>query len=233
MNNESLLDFRERLDSNTGLVSKRRILVTLSLLLLAIQFTGAVFKEANTFIFKIEFINQSGLSVFLLLAVVILMVRYYSYAHEYHQELFKLMAERMMSNYKIFRFNRHTENISGLLGDGIGLFGGDEPGLQDAKYETDGFLRRKIVYQKEYRNKDGSELLDEDVSLNRYNEKWTRWDFFMLYSYELRYRLEALLKYRENLDLWGPYFLGSTAIALTLIKLDIETIQNLWLAITT
>lgn len=100
MNNESLLDFRERLDSNTGLVSKRRILVTLSLLLLAIQFTGAVFKEANTFIFKIEFINQSGLSVFLLLAVVILMVRYYSYAHEYHQELFKLMAERMMSNIK-------------------------------------------------------------------------------------------------------------------------------------
>ncbi|PMH44492.1 hypothetical protein BCU68_03035 [Vibrio sp. 10N.286.49.B3] len=231
MNNKSLLAFRERLDGNAGLVSKRRMLVTLSLLLLVIQFTGAVFKEANTFIFKIEFTNQSGLSVFLLLAVVVLMVRYYSYAHEYHQELFKLMAERMMSDYKIFRFNHHTEEISGLLRYGIDLFGGDEPGLQAAKYETDGFLKRKIVYQKEYHNEEGREFLDEDIPLNRYNEEWTRWSFFVLYWYESRYRLEALLKYRENLDLWGPYFLGSTAIIFTLIKLDVETIQNLWLAI--
>ncbi|WP_429112088.1 hypothetical protein [Aeromonas veronii] len=100
MLSENLLSYRKRIDEDAGLQSKRKLLVLLSVLMLAIDFTGATFKEANTFIFKIEFENQSGLNVFLLLSVVYLLIRYYAYAHSYHEELYNLWSGRMLEDTK-------------------------------------------------------------------------------------------------------------------------------------
>lgn len=84
MSEEKLIEYRNKLDTDEDLQGKRKLLVELSILMLAINFTGAVFKEANTFIFKIEFTNQSGLSYFFLLAILFLLIRYFAYAHHYH-----------------------------------------------------------------------------------------------------------------------------------------------------
>ncbi|ATG58214.1 MULTISPECIES: hypothetical protein [Pseudoalteromonas] len=232
MASDQLKEYRRNLDKNLGLVSKRKILATLSILLLAIQFTGAVFKEANTFIFKIEFTNQNGLSIFLFISVLYMLIRYYSYAHEFHEELFNLRAERMLKDPKIFRYMHGQEKVTGLLGKAISLSGEDNPGIRDAKYYTDGLYRRKIVFLNEYYDHDGPVMLEETISLNKFNNEWKIKDLIRLHCFEMKFMIESLTKYREELDLLGPYVLSTSALILTFLKLKTSDYLQLWKAMT-
>jgi hypothetical protein len=220
MSSENLFDYRKRIDEDDGLQSKRKLLVTLSILMLAIDFTGAVFKEANTFIFKIEFQNQSGLNVFLLLSVVFLLIRYYAYAHSYHEELYNLWSGRMIGDRNVFYYNVVKQDVSGFLEPAVQVWGGDEPGIQESKYYVSGIFQRALVYPSYHTDESGeTHKLEEMINLTKFNKKWTRRKYLKLFLYELKYQLSAFFKYRENLDLIGPYLIGSLAIILTLWKL--------------
>ena len=81
-------EFRESMDSDKAFQSKRKALVFVSLLLLALVVSGAQIKEANTFIFKIEFSNHAGLRYLLVASVMACMLRYYSYSERYRDQLF-------------------------------------------------------------------------------------------------------------------------------------------------
>ena len=72
--------YRDNIDKDEGLAAKRCALVIVSLLLLALSVSGASIKEANTFIFRIEFSNHVGLTYLLGAAVIFLLLRYYAYA---------------------------------------------------------------------------------------------------------------------------------------------------------
>ncbi|WP_211829258.1 PQ-loop repeat-containing protein [Kistimonas asteriae] len=226
MPEEKLVEYRKKIDEDEGLQGKRKSLVGLSILMLAINFTGATFKEANTFIFKIEFTNQSGLSYFLLLAVAFLLIRYYTYAHHYHEELYKLWSSRMLRDRKIFYYHYEAESVNGLLANAINVCGGDEPGIQASKYHITGIFKRGLLYPTSHHHEDGIEEYEELISLTNFTNDWRRADYLKLLAYEFKYQFTAFFKYRENLDLVGPYLLGIAALSLTTWKLGLLSLTT-------
>lgn len=214
-------EYREKLDSDEGLAAKRRALVIASLLLLALSVSGAAIKEANTFIFKLEFSNHSGLIYLLGVAVIFLMLRYYAYARSYHSQLFELWSTRLLSDYRVFSYDASEDEINGLLGKILTVRGEDEPGIRDARYKKLGIFKRNIVYTSHGQDeRHGEYSYDENIELNRYSVKWTKKDFRKLMRFEFKYRAEGVFKHREYLDLMFPYFLGASALLSLIYKLS-------------
>lgn len=212
-------EFRCAMDDDAGFKSKRRALVFTSLLLLALIVSGAVIKEANTFIFKIEFTNHEGLRYLLVLAVLSCMLRYYAYSERYHTLLFKFWSDRLLSDGSIYSYDREDELVIGLLGRRMDVFGGDEPGIEYPEYKKTGFLKRSIGYPSEgVDDYHGEYICTEYVNLNEYNENWRRRDFCKLLFAEMKYRIEAWIKYRETLDLVSPYVLGFTSLIVFMVS---------------
>jgi len=213
--------YREEIDSDEGLAAKRRALVIVSLLLLVLSVSGASIKEANTFIFRIEFSNHVGLTYLLGAAVIFLLLRYYAYAQSYHSQLFDFWSARFLNDYRVFSYNIANDEVHGLLGKRINVWGGDEPGIQESGYKKVGVLKRNIVYASEGQDDEhGVYSYDENIELNQYSDTWTRKDFRRLLRFEFKYRVEAILKHREYLDLMFPYLLGIAAVISLVVKLN-------------
>ena len=111
------LTLTQRIDADEGLKAKRKLLTVVSLILLAIAFSGAKVVEANTFIMKISFTNQSGIAYLLLLSIAFLMIRYYNYAHPYHDELYKAWTERMLNDRYFYLYHDEADESEGLIKD--------------------------------------------------------------------------------------------------------------------
>lgn len=213
-------EYREKLDGDEGLAAKRKAVVIVSLLLLALCVSGAAIKEANTFIFRVEFSNHAGLTHLLGAAVAFLMLRYYAYAQSYHSQLFDLWAERLLSDYRVFSYDTSEDEVNGLLGKVVDVWGGDEPGIQDARYKKVGILKRNIAYTSRGHNeRHGEYSYEQNIELNSYSEKWTKKDFQRLLRFEFKCRLEAVLKHREYLDIMFPYLLGLCALLSLIYKI--------------
>lgn len=214
-------EYREKLDSDEGLAAKRRALVIVSLLLLALSVSGAEIKEANTFIFKLEFSNHSGLTYLLGVAVIFLMLRYYAYAQNYHSQLFDLWSTKLLSDYRVFSYDASEGEVNGLLGKVLNVWGEEEPGIREARYKKIGILKRNIVYTAHgHDERHGEYSYDENIELNRYSDKWTKKDFLKLMKFEFKYRAEGIFKHREYLDLMFPYFLGASSLFSLVYKLS-------------
>jgi len=219
VSNMTVDEFRSAMDDDVGFKSKRRALMFASLLLLALVVSGAEIKEANTFIFKIEFTNHVGLRYLLVLAVLSCMFRYYAYSEKYHAQLFNFWSERLLNDRKVFHYDREAELVGGLLGKKINVYGGDEPGIERPSYKKTGFLKRSIGYlstgEDDYH---GEHYYTQYIELNVYSEGWSKSDFFKLLRAEMKYRMEAWIKYRETLDLVSPYLLGFSSLAVFMFK---------------
>lgn len=212
--------YRSDIDNDAGLAAKRRALVIASLLLLALSVSGASIKEANTFIFRVEFSNHVGLTYLLGAAVMFLMLRYFAYAQTYHNQLFDFWSTRLLSDYRVFSYNNFEGQVHGLLGQRINLWGGDEPGIQEPRYKKIGFLKRNIVFSSQGEDHEhGQYSYDENIELNKYSETWTKKDFRKLLRFEIKHRIEAIIKHREYLDLMFPYIIGISAIISMVTKI--------------
>ncbi len=221
---ESIIEIRNEIEHDEGLKSKRRNLALLSSILIALNFSGAVIKEANTFLFKIEFTNQQGINELFFIATIYLMVRYYSYARKYHQSLSDIWCEHMLSNRKVFRYQKEDSGVYGLVGDCLNISALDEPGVESPKYKISGFFQRELVYSSRYLGEYGEEeYYDDFVSCNKFHEKWTPVKLLSLFMFEAKYQFSALINSREQLDLLGPYLLGWIALGLTCGKLEFIT----------
>jgi len=108
-------EFIQIIDSDVGFNSKRKILIIVSLIFLALNLSGATLEEANTFIFKIKFTDYKGLSFLFLMSIVFLTIRYYGYAQSYQKKLFTLYSKRMLEDYRLFYFDRNEVEFSGIL----------------------------------------------------------------------------------------------------------------------
>ncbi len=99
--------------------------------------------------------------------------------------------------------------------------GGDEPGIHNPRYKKVGVLKRNLVYTSEGQDDEhGTYSYEENIELNQYSETWTRKDLRKLLRFEMKYRIEAVLKHREYLDLMFPYILGVAAIISLISKLN-------------
>ncbi|OCH02167.1 hypothetical protein [Aliivibrio fischeri] len=220
--------FIDRFDADDKLIAKGKILTTVSLILLALEVSGATMKEANTFIFKIEFAHQNNIAYLLLAAVVYLTIRYRNYAKPYHNELFLLWSERMMNNKDVFHYSHREEAVKGLLGGAFDICGDDEPGIKHSTYEVSGFLHRGINYPTVFRGESGDgewieEYYDEYFSLLSFNKKWTASKYLRLLFIEFKYRLSSFINDREHLDVLSPYMFSGLAILSVLIPWELFT----------
>lgn len=214
-----LTEFRKSIDSDEGLQSKRKLLVMVCVTFLALNLSGATLEEANTFIFKITFSNYAGLSYLFVAGVIFLTLRYYSYAQDHQSKLYDLWSGRLLADYKVFIYDHEDEEVRGLLGNAIKVYGGDEPGIRDAKYHISGFFQRSICYPSEGMDDvRGPYSYTEYISLSKFNEKWRPKHYLWLLILELKYQLEATFKYRESLDLLAPYLLSISAIVSYILK---------------
>jgi hypothetical protein len=224
METAELIKFREKIDSDTNFNKKRNILVTLCVLFLAINASGASIEEANTFIFKIKFTNHIGLSYLLLISIAFLTLRYYGYAKFHHDRLFYFWSQRMLSDYRLFFYDNMDYDISGHLGKIIDVWGGDEPGISAVQYRVTGIFKRCLIYPSQGLDEmRGPYDYQEHIKLYNFTDKWTFKDYLLLLWFELKYQTTALFLYRESLDLLFPYVLSVISMLSFILKLHIKT----------
>lgn len=207
------LNITQAIDADVGLQSKRKLLIVVSSILLALSFSGATIDEANTFIFKITFSNQNGLGILLVLSIIFLMIRYYNYAKPYHNQLYTLWSERLLDEPFFFSQNPHEpEDAYGLVAESsadeiLHRYREDEF-YWSYSYQCKSPFRRYLVHSW------GSKL-DYDGNVESINILMK----FGINKYLTALYLEAIeqsksfFTHRENLDILAPYMLGGLAIA--------------------
>ena len=209
----NIKEFREKIDNDSGLISKRKSLVLICIIFLAINLSGATLTEANTFIFRIIFENNKGLSLMFVASIIFLTIRYYNYAQSYQALLFSFVALRMMSDYRVFYYDSRFGDVSGLLEGAINVHGGDEPGIEKASYRITGILQRALVYPSSGEDENGERYYTKNyINLNSFTNNWTFSLFLKILSIETRYRFQTIFKHREYLDILSPYFLSVLSI---------------------
>ncbi len=195
----------ELIDQDEGLKSKRKLLTITSLILLALTFSGAKVEEANTFILKLKFDNQSGIPILLVLVIVFLLIRYYNYAKPYHEKLFREWSDRMLDDKYFSWAEYHTNELHGLVSDmapkGLDIVAMQHEGKSfNYHYKCD-YFRRKLVYS-----------WDSQYDYEREEVKICLENYFNVYRLEAKYQIESFFNHRENLDVLASYGLGFLAI---------------------
>ncbi|MFQ2773186.1 hypothetical protein ACK3Y4_20950 [Aeromonas caviae] len=219
---ESLTD---KMKNDSEFQSKRKQLIAISVLLMAMSLSDAQLKEANTFIFKIDFSNSAAFGWLVFIGVLVLMVRYYSFAFKYHSYLYDVWANALVKDRRVFVYyiNEDTENLvpHGLLSklkrhscsrniDGNSF----ERYKIEPKYTINGILKRGITYDLD----NGYDTTIEDISLNEFNESWTRKDLFQLLKIEFEHQKNAVLRQPEYLDISLPYLIASLSLISFIFK---------------
>jgi hypothetical protein len=205
-NSTEQLTITEKIDLDDGLRSKRKLLTIVSLILLALSFSGAKVEGANTFILTLSFENQQGISVLLVLAIMFLLVRYYNYACKHHFLLYKLWTARLCQHPFFLRTHPHEPDVSGLVS--VRAPEGFDP--EDCRHSNEewGFSYKcqfPFVRKIQYWTKDQYDIHEAEARVGRKN-------YFKVLWLEARFQCAAFLTHREHLDILSPYILGTSAI---------------------
>ncbi|MCR4144255.1 hypothetical protein OYC61_013870 [Alcaligenes nematophilus] len=227
-NNE--ISLGKSIDDDKGLLASRRLLMTLAILLLASSVGGVTIKEANTFIFKLEILNPSNLSLLLAISVAISTLRYYSYAFYYHKKIQDIWIKKLMSDTEIFHISYNQERIDGVLGNKLDIYPQEYPGLADIKYIPKAFFLRSLSFTVFGRDDgyDGPEDYEyqENHSLNEFNKKWKFRHLLKLIKIESTHRFKTMCENREYLDITFPYLTSITSISIYIYLSIIQNIAN-------
>jgi hypothetical protein len=205
--NETAPSIAEQIDNDDGLKSKRKMLMIVSSITLALTFSDAKIEEVNTFILKLSFGNNGGITLLLVCSIVFLLIRYYTYARPYHVKIYKLWSHRMLHEPFFFNYEDRNDEFSGLVVDktpkNVNFYEqiNSHEGRIDWNYECSFLFKRKISYLI------GNEHDDYEIAVP---VGWKNHPKTLLL--ELKHRFESYFIYRENLDIYAPYFLGLTAI---------------------
>lgn len=202
------LTLTQRIDADEGLKPKRKLLTVVSLILLAIAFSGAKVVDANTFIMKISFTNQNGIACLLLLSIAFLMIRYYNYARPYHDELYKAWTTRMLDAPFFYATHPYEDEVAGLVMarvpkciniDSIRY----ENGSFQFQYKCSWLFVRELSYTWSDSREDEYQKIDVRVGWRHY---------FQVLFFETKYQAFSFFTHRENLDILAPYILGCFSI---------------------
>jgi len=216
------LTITEQIDIDEGLKTKRKLLTVTSLILLALSFSGAKVEEANTFILKLSFENQKGLSVLLVIAVIFLLIRYYNYAYKYHQMLFNLWSGRLLKNSFFLWSSPHEPEYYGLICD----LSPKDFDLEDlnnrqlpssVNYKSDFLIFKKLIYS--WGNEHGEDYYQEVPIKAK--------PYFKVLRLEAKLRFLGFFSHRENLDIMAPYMLGILAISSFVFDEQFQCILNM------
>ncbi len=206
---DELKKLRKDIDKDQGLASKRRLLIIVSMLMLALQMTGAKIEEANTFIFKITFTNQAGLSTLLLCTIFFLMIRYYNYAKDYHDRLYTLWTDRLTDDdfYCFYIDDIHDGEPEGLISRIIPNNIKHNPLTHDDKHKD--FFN----YQHNYHSGIFQRYVQFTTSIKGYEDSpRIHKEKRMVLWLDIKYRYSRFFTHRENLDIHAPYWIATLAL---------------------
>jgi len=212
---EDLEAFHKALDDDKGLKSKRQLVTYLSLVILAINLSGATIKEANTFLFKIEFIKPEGLNVFLSFALLFCVIRYFNYSYKYSVLLSKFWKSRFMSDHRVLFFDGYNDSYDGILAPVVNRnFSSHYERLQNGEIEDlkNRYVTSLIPFNKVLRTSwTCNQRAEEEQESLSIRKEINIWKLFELITREYPYRLNALFCHRESLDLRAPFLLAALA----------------------
>jgi len=219
----------EEIDADEGLKSKRKLLTIASLTLLALSFSGAKIEEANSFIFKIKFAHQNGLAILLVISIIFLMVRYYNYAKKYHDRLYDIWANRLISRSFFYEVNPHDNNEdAGLVADSRSdeL---DDIVMNRMQYHWSYSYRSSFLFRRFIIHYWGKEEYGDDDRVEEINifSKFGSGIYFKTLFFEAREQFKSFFTHRENLDILAPYFIGCAAIASYYFNAELQDLLNL------
>lgn len=214
------LELSAKLDSDKGLAKSRKYLMFISLILLALVFSGATVTEANTFLFKLEFTNVGGIQNLLMLSIAFLLVRYYSNASNYHEAVYKDWTNRLLKNDSFYYVCEHSDVESGYLvdiaPDYVGFndpsFAYDNNEHADWSFHINLLLNAQIQFdlhtQHGHVNNDRVYLFQPKHPLKS----------FKAFVLVFKTWLEAQSKHPESLEIYAPYFIAFLAVGLCIFQ---------------
>ncbi|WP_273761218.1 hypothetical protein [Aeromonas hydrophila] len=219
----------EQMKTDDEFKSKRNQLTIISILLMAMSLSDAQIKEANTFIFKIEFSNTHAFGWLVLLGVIVLTVRYYSFAFKYHRQLKKLWSNDMINDRRVLVIFNDIDGtgtvearglFSKLNGDSFVSYlepSGHVEQNYELTYNTGPFLRRSLSFDVDI----GESIHRDFIDLQKFDDHWTRDDFRNLLKIECEYKFDAFFRRSEHLELLLPYMASILAISSFIFKTHI------------
>ena len=227
---EKLEEFHKDLNNDKGLKSKRQLVTYISLVILAINLSGATIQEANTFLFKIEFMSPEGLNILLACTLFFGLIRYYNYSHKYTKKLTTLWKGRFLSDSRVLYFHNDGESYYGILSPFANkVFMDNYADLHkniisniDTEYKIH-WLPFYRTYKKSWQNNQHGEIENQSFKINK---ELSMVELCILIKIEYSYRIEAYFKYPETLDLKAPFLIASLAYISILMKSKIPNFIN-------
>lgn len=219
----------KKIDNDEGLHSKRKSLTILSLILLAIEFSGTKIIEANTFIFKLKFDNQNGIALLLVFCILFLLIRYHNYARHYHDILYQIWSKELLRNISVNHYCEHFDELSGLLHEKYPdhfdpeNFRHSENITYSYDYECHGFFKRRFRYNWSDENSDNYDFIDIGTLLGIQK-------YLMIIKIEFKCQFSRYFTHRENLDILAPYILGVIAIISFVFNKQFQSVLKLILS---
>ncbi|WP_338593233.1 hypothetical protein VXM60_09765 [Shewanella khirikhana] len=210
-------ELSEAIHNDGPMAGKRRLLVGLSMVLIAIYLTGAKVSEASTPFLKISFANVGGLTNLLLLCTGFVLVRYYSYSSVYLQAVSNEWSKKAL-NDGFFHWYCSENEVEGGYFEDIAPpsvpfndphFVHYKDGKRDFYLHPNWFFNAKVEY-KTFDNNSGPNKSYAYLASVKHPVKAV-WAFVLL----LKYWWDAQVRYRESLDIYAPYFIAFTAIGVT------------------
>lgn len=215
----------EKINEDTELSSKRKLLLIISILSIAMSVSGAKLVEVNTFIFKVSFSNTFGFSLMFFVGVLILTVRYYSVAYPYHVKIYELWANEMMRDSRILSYNVDGNEFFpyGLLSDKKEfsnplMIEDTDHSQMIPEYVVTGFFKRSVRLYK-YHDEYCTPLY---IKLFRFDSEWTIGHYFRLLKFELSFQSAAFFRRPESLEIMLPYIISIASILSFIFRENIQ-----------
>lgn len=212
---EQLEAFHKKLDADIGLKSKRQQVTYVSLVILAINLSGATIQEANTFLFKIHFLRPEGLHALLAISLLFCIIRYLNYSYKYSKQLSELWKGRFLKDERILQFDIHGNEYQGLLSPSVNqefnslyqmIRNGEAESLK-TQYRC-GLLPYKKAVILSFTNEYGDE---KKIKIKIGIKEIGTIDWLRVALIEWSYRITSYFTYRETLDLRAPYIIMALA----------------------
>jgi hypothetical protein len=203
-------EISQKIEDDTGLAKSRKYLMFVSLILLALTFSGTKITEANTFLFKLTFTNSEGIVDLLLLSIAFLVIRYYSNAAKYHKAIYDDWTSRLLKDEFFYFICEHSYAQSGYMVDIAPKYAGynDESFRHDedcpyikVKFHANWFINAQFQYYLLNRN---GHMQDQKIYLFRFSMFLASLKALWLV---LNHWIDAQVRYRESLDIFAPYLI--------------------------
>jgi hypothetical protein len=219
---ENLEPFHKALDDDKGLKSKRQMMMYVALITLALTLSAATIKEANTFLFKLDFLKPEGLMALLFMANFFCFIRYQNYSTPHEDALNKIWQTRLLSDSRVTKINNEHRCYEGILGDiysdiydhhSSNVNPGEEPYSVEIKYKNRFIFFRYLIVSYDHREYEYPTIQSYNISREI--------DFFQylkLLWVEVDLRGHFMINNRETLDLLAPKLISIFAFLSVLMR---------------